>query len=208
MSDELLRLCGRFPVVPVLAFEDAGRAVEVCGALLEGGVAVLEIAFRGGAAVRSVAAVVKAFPQAVVAAGSVRTPDQLRQARDAGAAFAVSPGATTALLEAGVLPLLPGAATASEVMRLAERGFRFVKFFPARAMGGAATVAAFYGPLAEMRFCPTGGVDAGNAGEFLALPNVVCVGGSWLATEGDAVGDVVAKTRAAAGLVTTTRVGA
>ena len=204
-QDDMLRHCRRFPVVPVLAFADTGRAVEVCGALLAGGVAVLEITFRTEAAVVVMAAVAAAYPDAVVAAGSVRTPEQLRQARNAGAAFAVSPGATPALLDADILPLLPAAATASEIMQLDELGFRFIKFFPAVAAGGASALAAFYGPLRNIVFCPTGGIDTHNAGEFLALPNVACVGGSWLVGGDDDTSAVYEKTRAAAMLVATAK---
>ena len=197
MQNEILRHCRRFPIVPVLTFADIGRAVEMCGALLEGGAAVLEITFRTEAAAAALAAVAAAYPQAVVAAGSVRTAEQLRQARDAGAVFAVSPGTTPALLEADILPLLPAAATGSEIMRLDEQGYRFIKFFPAVAMGGAAALTAFYGPLAEVVFCPTGGINPHNADEFLALPNVACVGGSWLVHDGDNAKAVYEKTRAA-----------
>lgn len=199
-SADLLRHCESFPLIPVLTFDDQARALEICAALLAGGAAVLEITYRTPAAAEIIAAVAAAHPEAVIAAGSVRTLAQLQSAQAAGAAFAVSPGATAALLDADLLPLLPGAATASEMMALSERGYQFIKFFPAVAAGGIAALRAFHGPLRDLMFCPTGGINADNAGDFLALENVACVGSSWLVQEGDDADSVYQKTRQAARL--------
>lgn len=196
-----LSFCQQTAVVPVLAFNDERRGVEAAAALVGGGLPVLEITFRTPRAAAVMRAVCEALPQAIVAAGSVRTPEQLRQAKDAGARFAVSPGATDSLLAAAdLLPLLPGAATASEVMCLSERGYAFVKFFPAASSGGVAALKALHGPLPEVRFCPTGGINPDNVADYLALPNVVCVGGSWLVKDGDAPAAITEKARACAAL--------
>ncbi|MGU9951069.1 MAG: bifunctional 4-hydroxy-2-oxoglutarate aldolase/2-dehydro-3-deoxy-phosphogluconate aldolase [Gammaproteobacteria bacterium WSBS_2016_MAG_OTU1] len=195
--NDMLEHCRRFPLIPVLAFTDCARAVDISGALLAGGAAVLEITYRTEAAQSCIAAVANAYPDAVIAAGSVRTIAQLQSAKDAGASFAVSPGATETLLTADILPLLPAAATASEVMKLAEHGYYFVKFFPATAAGGVNTLKAFYGPLQNTVFCPTGGINLGNAADFLALPNVVCAGSSWLVQDGDNADTVYKKTQQA-----------
>ena len=199
-QEDILTHCRAFPVVPVLTFDDEKRAVDLCAALLAGGAAVLEITLRGKRALACIAAVAAAHPKAVVAAGSVCAVGQLRAAKDAGAAFAVCPGATAQLLAANILPLLPAAATASEAMTLAEHGHDFAKFFPAVALGGEAALRAFAAPLPRALFMPTGGINAQNAGGFLALPNVVCVGGSWLATKDDDADSTFRKTKAAAAL--------
>ncbi|RMD48553.1 MAG: bifunctional 4-hydroxy-2-oxoglutarate aldolase/2-dehydro-3-deoxy-phosphogluconate aldolase [Alphaproteobacteria bacterium] len=174
----------RAPVVPVIVIDRAGDAVPLARTLVEAGLPLVEITLRTPAAPAAIAAVAEAVPEAVVGAGSVLGPADVALAREAGARFAVSPGATPALLaaaEAEGLPLLPGAATASEVMALLERGFRHLKFFPAVPAGGPAALAALAGPLPLARFVPTGGIDAEGAAEWLALPNVVAVGGSWIA---------------------------
>jgi 2-dehydro-3-deoxyphosphogluconate aldolase / (4S)-4-hydroxy-2-oxoglutarate aldolase len=178
--DEILALG---PVVPVIVLDDPAAAVPLANALLEGGVRVLEITLRTPAALEAIRRVRAEVPDAVVGAGTVLTPASLAEVGELGAAFAVSPGVTPALLEAASrspVPLLPGAATASEVMALLDRGYRHMKLFPAEQVGGAPLLAALASPLPEARFCPTGGIDAEKAKVYLALPNVACVGGSWI----------------------------
>ena len=198
MSEKVLEFCRRAPVIPVLTARDADSAVETARALTEGGLPVLEITLRTPQAAAAMEAVGREIPQAIVAAGSVRSKRQLQEAKDAGAHFAVSPGATDELLSANILPLLPGAATASEMMRLDNLGFSFIKFFPAAACGGIAALKSFAGPLPHLQFCPTGGITFAAAADYLALPNVVCVGGSWLAEDGDSPADIHMKAQAAA----------
>ncbi len=171
------------PVIPVLTVEGADDAVPLASALVEGGLPLLEVTLRTEGALKAIAAMAKQVPGAILGAGTIRTADQAKAAVDAGATFLVSPGATPQLIAAvqklGV-PFLPGCATASEAMRLAEEGFRFLKFFPAEAAGGLNYLKSLAAPLADLRFCPTGGIDAEKAKAYLALPNVVCVGGSWI----------------------------
>ena len=179
---EVLELC---PVVPVLVVGEPDEAVGLGRALVASGLSVLEVTLRTPGALACIAAMADAIDGAVIGAGTVLTAAQLAEARDAGARFAVSPGATPDLLAAAArssLPLLPGAATASEAMRLLEAGYVFQKFFPAEASGGIAALKGIGGPLPQIRFCPTGGVTAANAAAYLALPNVVCVGGTWVAS--------------------------
>ena len=171
------------PVIPVVVIEDARAAVPMARALVAGGVPAIEVTLRTAAALEAVRAIASEVEGAVVGVGTVRGEADLRAAHGAGARFAVSPGATPRLLDAAEdvpLPLLPGAATASEAMALLERGYRHLKFFPAVPAGGARLLGAWAGPLPQLRFCPTGGISLASAGEFLALPNVLCVGGSWL----------------------------
>ena len=198
MSEKALEFCRRAPVIPVLTARDVDSAVETARALTEGGLPVLEITLRTPQALAAMEAVGREIPQAIVAAGSVRSKQQLQEAKDAGAHFAVSPGATDELLSADILPLLPGAATASEMMRLDNLGFSFIKFFPAAACGGIAALKSFAGPLPHLQFCPTGGITFAAAADYLALPNVVCIGGSWLAEDGDSPADIHMKAQAAA----------
>ncbi len=176
------RLAG-VPVIPVLEFHSVDEALRVSEALVAGGLPVLEITLRTPVALEAMRAVAAALPQAVVGAGTVLDVAQLHAVRDAGAQFAVSPGLTPRLAEgardAGIA-LLPGVATASEAMAALEAGFTFLKFFPAEAAGGMPMLKALNGPLPRLRFCPTGGIDAARAPGYLALPNVVCVGGSWV----------------------------
>ncbi len=177
----------RGPLIPVLTITDPAHAAPLAEALLAGGVTVLEVTLRTPAALEAIAEMVRTCPAATVGAGTIRNAGQLAAAIGAGAAFGVSPGTTARLADAAResgLPFLPGAATVSEAMALAERGFDVVKFFPAEAAGGAATLKAWQAPLPDLRFCPTGGVTGDNAGRYLALANVACVGGSWIAPAG------------------------
>ncbi len=177
----------RGPLIPVLTIADPAHAAPLAEALLAGGVTVLEVTLRTPAALEAIAEIVRTCPAATVGAGTIRDAGQLAAAIGAGAAFGVSPGTTARLADAVAesgLAFLPGAATVSEAMALAERGFDVVKFFPAEAAGGAATLKAWQAPLPDLRFCPTGGVTGDNAGDYLALANVACVGGSWIAPAG------------------------
>ncbi|MFJ9998054.1 bifunctional 4-hydroxy-2-oxoglutarate aldolase/2-dehydro-3-deoxy-phosphogluconate aldolase [Streptomyces werraensis] len=180
---------GLAPVVPVVVVEDAADAVPLARALVAGGLPAIEVTLRTPAAPDAVRAIAAEVPGAVVGAGTVLTPEQVTEAVAAGARFLVSPGCTDTLLaamRAAGVPFLPGVSTASEVMALLERGVREMKFFPARAAGGTAYLKSLAGPLPQARFCPTGGIGPDTAPEYLALPNVGCVGGSWMLPE-DAV---------------------
>lgn len=171
------------PVVPVVIIEDASKAVGMARALVAGGIPAIEVTLRTPAALDAVRAIAAEVEGAFVGVGTVLTARDLENAHKAGAKFAVSPGSSPRLLDAAddhALPLLPGAATASEAMELLERGYRFQKFFPAVPAGGAKLIGAWASPLPQIRFCPTGGISLANAAEFLALSNVLCVGGSWL----------------------------
>jgi len=182
-SLKTLELCRMAPVIPVLVIEDVAVARPLAEALVAGGLPVLEVTLRTRAALEVIAEMAK-VPGAVVGAGTVLTKADVEAAKAAGAQFAVSPGATDLLCaaceEAG-LPLLPGAATATEAMKLLERGYTTVKFFPAETSGGAPALKALGGPLPQITFCPTGGIGPNNAADYLALPNTHCVGGSWVA---------------------------
>jgi 2-dehydro-3-deoxyphosphogluconate aldolase/(4S)-4-hydroxy-2-oxoglutarate aldolase len=172
------------PVIPVLTVERVADAVPLARALVKGGLPVLEITFRTSAALEALATIAREVPEAMVGAGTVLDQAQLRRAIDAGARFGVSPGCTPALAAAvkvAGLPFLPGVQTVSEAMALREQGFRLLKFFPADAAGGPTWLKAASAPLAGLRFCPTGGVGMETAPGYLALSNVACVGGSWVA---------------------------
>jgi len=172
------------PVIPVLTVERVADAVPLARSLVKGGLPVLEITFRTEAALKALAAIARAVPEAVVGAGTVLAEAQVEQAMAAGARFGVSPGCTPALaraVKAAGLAFLPGIQTVSEAMVLRELGFELLKFFPADVAGGTAWLKAAAAPLAGLRFCPTGGIGIGTAPEYLALPNVACVGGSWVA---------------------------
>jgi 2-dehydro-3-deoxyphosphogluconate aldolase/(4S)-4-hydroxy-2-oxoglutarate aldolase len=172
------------PVVPVLEVGALEHAVPLARALVEGGLPVLEITLRSAVALAAIEAIASEVEGAIVGAGTVLSTEQYRAAERAGARFVVSPGATDALLgcaAAGQTPFLPGAATATEIMRLLDYGYRVLKFFPAEPAGGVAYLKALAAPLPAARFCPTGGIDAARARNYLVLPNVVCVGGSWVA---------------------------
>ncbi|MBT2385003.1 bifunctional 4-hydroxy-2-oxoglutarate aldolase/2-dehydro-3-deoxy-phosphogluconate aldolase [Streptomyces sp. ISL-11] len=177
------------PVLPVVVLADASRAVPLARALVAGGLPAIEVTLRTGAALEAIRAIAAEVPEAVVGAGTVLSPGQVRAAVGAGARFLVSPGRTDPLLaamRASGVPFLPGVSTASEVMALLELGVREMKFFPAGAAGGPAYVRSLAAPLPAARFCPTGGIGADSAREYLALPNVGCVGGTWMLPE-DAV---------------------
>lgn len=177
--DDILR---QAPVVPVLAVADLDDAVPLAEALVAAGLPVLEITLRTPVAL-DVIRRMRDVPGAIVGAGTVLTADDLAAVHSAGATFAISPGGTDALYAAarGVdIPLLPGIATASELMRGLEHGYRRFKFFPAESSGGIAALKGFAGPFAQVKFCPTGGIDAAKAPNYLALPNVITVGGSWM----------------------------
>lgn len=187
MSDpgaRMLEICQMAPVVPVLVVDDLAKAVPLARALVDGGLRVLEVTLRTEAALPAISAMAEAVPEAVVGAGTLLDEKDVEAALKAGAQFGVSPGVTDPLLDAVAangLPMLPGTATASDVMRLLDKGHDLMKFFPAEQAGGAAMLKAWSSPLSAARFCPTGGVSPQNAPQYLALPNVVCVGGSWVA---------------------------
>ncbi|SFR03974.1 bifunctional 4-hydroxy-2-oxoglutarate aldolase/2-dehydro-3-deoxy-phosphogluconate aldolase [Poseidonocella sedimentorum] len=189
-SRENEALCRAAPVIPVLVIKDAATARPLAEALVKGGLPALEVTLRTPAALD----VIREMAQVeggIVGAGTLLTAEDVEKAKAAGARFGVSPGATDRILdacEANDLPLLPGVATPSEAMRLLERGYTVQKFFPAEANGGAPVLKAWSSPLPQIRFCPTGGVSTKNAPDYLSLPNVLCVGGSWVAP-----GDAVAK---------------
>lgn len=174
------------PVVPVVVVRDAADAVPLARALVAGGLPAIEVTLRTPAALDAIRAIAGAVPEAVVGAGTVLTPGQVTESVAAGARFLVSPGWTDVLLEAmraSGVPFLPGVSTTSEVVALLERGVREMKFFPAQAAGGTAYLKSLAGPLPQARFCPTGGIGLGSAPDYLALPNVGCVGGSWMLPE-------------------------
>ena len=171
------------PVVPVVVLDDVADAVSLARALARGGVRIMEITLRTPAGLGAIERVAAEVPETTVGAGTVTTPEEAAAARRAGARFLVTPGATDRLLGAVLdtgLPFLAGASTLSEILRLREHGQQGLKFFPAEASGGTAYLKAVAGPVPDVRFCPTGGISRSNAAEYLALPNVGCVGGSWL----------------------------
>jgi len=176
-------ICELAPIVPVLVVDDAAHAQPLAQALVTGGLPALEVTLRTPAALEVIAEMAK-VDGGVVGAGTLLTPEDVHAAIDAGARFGVSPGATDRLLDAceeAGLPLLPGVATATEAMRLLERGYTMLKFFPAEAAGGAPALKAIGAPIPRVSFCPTGGVSPTNAADYLSLSNVVCAGGSWVA---------------------------
>ena len=180
LVDEVFALA---PVIPVLAIDRIEDALPLCRALVDNGLPVLEITLRTTCALDAIALVARELPHACVGAGTVLSATDLAKVTEAGARFAISPGATDTLFNAAktsAVPLIPGIATASELMRGLEHGWRRFKFFPAESSGGIAALKGFGGPLPMARFCPTGGIDAAKAPAYLALPNVACVGGSWM----------------------------
>ena len=182
-SLETEKLCRLAPVIPVLVIDDVAHARPLAEALVKGGLPVLEVTLRTPAALDAIREMAQ-VEGGVVGAGTLLTPADVQAAKEAGARFGVSPGATDRLLDAvekADLPTLPGAATASEAMRLLERGYSVQKFFPAEANGGAPALKAIGAPIPQVRFCPTGGVSMENVTDYLSLPNVLCCGGSWVA---------------------------
>lgn len=189
MIQDPLELAAHGPVIPVIVIQRLADAVPLARALVAGGVRVLEVTLRTPVALQAMRDIIQAVPEAIVGAGTVRSVADAEAAHAAGCAFAVSPGYTAAVGQACRrlgLPLLPGVATASEVMAASADGHRFLKFFPATAAGGVPLLKALAGPFADIAFCPTGGISADTAAQFLALPNVKVCGGSWL-TPQDAV---------------------
>lgn len=176
-------LLGEARVIPVLAIDRLEDAVPLARALHAGGLGVIEVTLRTPVALESCAAIARECPEVVLGIGTILTPDQVKQAVDVGAQFLVTPGTSErlarAVADSGVAAL-PGAGTVSEMVALMEMGFRELKFFPAEAAGGRDYLKSVAGPIPELRFCPTGGVTPGNAPDYLALPNVLCVGGSWV----------------------------
>jgi 2-dehydro-3-deoxyphosphogluconate aldolase/(4S)-4-hydroxy-2-oxoglutarate aldolase len=205
MSDALSAWLSRTRVLPVLTVREPASAPDLARALTAGGLTVLEVTLRTPGALAAITAMRQAAPEAIIAAGTVLTPDDLKAAAGAGAHFAVSPGMTPALLDADrAIPWLPGAATASEVMLGLGAGLTLFKFFPAESAGGAAALAHFAGPFPHARFCPTGGLNPASIAGYLRLSNVICVGGSWMIdSQAVAAGrwaDITAAARAAASL--------
>ena len=179
--ERVLRLS---PVMPVVTLQDATLAADLARALVRGGIRVIEVTLRTPAALQAIENIAAAVPEISVGAGTVVSIPDLHAAANAGAAFAISPGATPTLLAGGAtgpLPYIPAIATASELMAGVAAGYRFFKFFPATAAGGIPMLKALGGPFPDVRFCPTGGITQETARSFLELPNVLCVGGSWLA---------------------------
>lgn len=184
MSDDSIHdILARAPVIPVITIDDPDQALLLAEALLAGGLTVLEITLRTARALQIIDQIRDAFPDALVGAGTVLNPEQFMNAVDAGADFIVSPGFTEELLDCAFTqeqPFLPGVNTASEVMTLLAEGIDAMKFFPAEAAGGIALLKALAAPFPQALFCPTGGISPRNARDYLALPNVACIGGSWM----------------------------
>ena len=181
---DIAAILGLAPVVPVLIIDRLDDAVPLAQALVAGGLRVLEVTLRSDAALDAIAAIAKSVPDAVVGAGTVLTPSQVARVGNAGGRFIVSPGAYPALVEAALesgVPYLPGVATPSEAMALLARGVRHQKLFPAEAVGGVELLRSLASPLPQVTFCPTGGITPQKAPDYLALPNVACIGGSWVA---------------------------
>lgn len=207
MTDPTRAIMAAASVIPVLTVEDAASAAPLARALAAGGLRVVELTLRTPAALDALKAMQDAAPSLIVGMGTIRTPQDAADSARAGAAFLVSPGLTPrlagALLDTG-LPALPGVATASEAMAAREAGFAALKFFPAEPAGGIAYLKALHGPLPDLVFCPTGAISEARAPDYLSLPNVACVGGSWIATPAQiAAGDcdgVTANARTAAAM--------
>lgn len=185
-TDTLLSHLNGQPVIPVLKIDNVADAVPLARALAKGGLPAIEITLRTPDALEAIRRVIGEVEEAIVGAGTILDPRQFEQAAEAGSKFIVSPGLTRELLRAAdgsPVPLLPGAITPGEVMTARDAGLDFLKFFPAEQAGGVAFLKALASPLADIRFCPTGGVTPGNASDYLSLPNVICVGGSWVAPD-------------------------
>ncbi|MEM6385022.1 MAG: bifunctional 4-hydroxy-2-oxoglutarate aldolase/2-dehydro-3-deoxy-phosphogluconate aldolase [Pseudomonadota bacterium] len=182
-SEQTRHVCTLAPVIPVLTVPDAAKAAGLAQALVAGGLPALEVTLRTPAALDAIRAMAE-VDGGVVGAGTLMTPEDVVAAKEAGALFGVSPGSSPRLLDKAEevgLPMLPGAVTATEIMALLDRGYTMLKFFPAEASGGATALGSFAGPIQNATFCPTGGVSLKNVGDYLALANTVCVGGSWVA---------------------------
>lgn len=183
LMPDMLEVMRTSPVIPVIAIDDINHAVPLAKALVAGGIRVLEVTLRTVHGLPAIRAIAEQVPGAIVGVGTLTQPEEFVAARDAGATFGVSPGLTRALIDAAIssgLPLLPGVMTPSEVMSAREAGFRQLKLFPAVPAGGVGMLNAIAGPLADVTFCPTGGITEATAPQFLACKNVACVGGSWL----------------------------
>lgn len=179
-------ICAAAPVIPVLTINSIEDSVPLAQALVSGGLPVLEITLRTGIALEAITAIRNTCPDAIVGAGTIRSPDHVKQCIDAGAQFGVSPGSPKALvksLDVQSFPFLPGCATPTEAMELVAQGFSYLKFFPAEAAGGVAMLKSMASPLPDIKFCPTGGIGPDNARDYLMLPNVVTIGGSWVAPD-------------------------
>ena len=180
--DDLKQAVSAARVIPVLVLDDVSIAQPLAQALVAGGLNVLEVTLRTPNATEIIKEMLK-VTGAIVGSGTVRTAEHMRMSEEAGCRFMVSPGAPQKLLESATnisIPLLPGVASPTEAMSAAEMGYSFLKFFPAEAMGGASVLKSFVSPFPDLRFCPTGGIDAERAADYLSLPNVLCVGGSWV----------------------------
>ncbi|TIQ99519.1 2-dehydro-3-deoxy-phosphogluconate aldolase [Mesorhizobium sp.] len=185
-TEKLLSLLNGQPVIPVLKIANVADAVPLARALSRGGLRAIEITLRTADALEAIRRVAAEVEDAVVGAGTILDAKQFDEAARAGSKFIISPGITSQLLDAAKdspVPLLPGAITPGEIMAAREAGLRFLKFFPAEQSGGIASLKAFASPLADVKFCPTGGITAKNAADYLSLPNVICVGGSWVAPD-------------------------
>ena len=190
LRDRMAEIVGLCPLIPVITIEDPGHVLPLGEALLAGGISTLEITLRSSHGLKAIRELRERLPGACVGAGTVTGPEQYREAEAMGAQFVVTPGTTGALLEYGLTaraPLLPGISTLSEMMEGYRLGYRIFKFFPAEVAGGVAALKAFAGPFADVRFCPTGGIRQETAADYLELPSVPAVGGSWL-TPGSLVG--------------------
>ncbi|MCT8997739.1 2-dehydro-3-deoxy-phosphogluconate aldolase [Chelativorans intermedius] len=187
-TEELLEILSGQPVIPVLKIERIADAVPLARALARGGLPAVEITLRTPDALDAIRLVVDEVPEAIVGAGTILTGKDFSNAASAGARFIVSPGTTQELLDAAArsdVPFLPGAVTPSEIMAVREEGYEVLKFFPAEQAGGSAFLKSLASPLSTVRFCPTGGITPDNANDYLSLPNVVCIGGSWVAPEAE-----------------------
>ena len=185
-TEPLLQILRAQPVIPVIKIDRVADAVPLARALARGGLPAIEITLRTPVALDAIRAAAAEVPEAIVGAGTILNAAQFEAAEEAGARFIVSPGTTGELIDIAAtsdVPLLPGAITPSEIMAALEEGYSVLKFFPAEQAGGAAFLKSLSSPLAEVRFCPTGGIGPKNVGDYLSLPNVVCVGGSWVAPD-------------------------
>lgn len=205
-AERLAAILSKDWLLPVIAIEEASAAVPLAQALVAGGVTALEVTLRTAAADEAIRRIVREVPQATVGVGTIRSAEDVRRAMDLGAKFGVSPGTTPKIYAACAsmnLPLLPGVATASEILLALEHGCEIVKFFPAVPAGGIAAIKALRGPFPMLQFCPTGGINEANLSDWLGVPGVVAIGGSWLAPDDkvrardwDAITDIARRSRA------------